>query len=668
MSEPRFPNPSMTANMLRDTLPELSDCTNAAELVAGWADLRDHTLQQMENLSRSLPQAMRSGQYDDVASGLNYLHEVSVLQSRAETFLRYYEATHHQDMWNDDTSKQFKSDIEQGVRSLDATRKSACLSVIESVKEVGDTELLAAHPELMQIGYLLAEQNNNWQMRPPRGESLPDDPPELKAYNAAIKQAKETYDEFTNEKVSFSDFKEKASKALGDKFLAEDRLAREIDPQSSALSRAGDSMGVSEDVFRSILEALPEGLEAAKFPSIRMPVSFSWQEAQVLVRDAYRDFHPSMGEIAERAFSEGWIDARPAGNQKSGAAFSDEGVQQRFWKDGHPYIIMQYGSGLGSGSVGNVMTLAHEMGHAIAQYLESASPEERARLGVEDIDGQMPSQLRNGAVHETFAHTGEKIVAEHMMQQFDGIKGKAIARDLEVHNMERVRLNMYLTPELELRDLAIQNGEITGDDLVSAYARAAKDAEYTLPGKMLTQREVVLNHVKGSFQLFQSSPMYNAHYVLAETGSRAIMQAMREAGPEERVLLQENLLNMMGRGSGNNAGWQQMMAHVGIDVTEQDFASHAMTFRARPEDKHRAEPVQLAETEISVETARNVPPLRQATEPMQFEQRLSAVTAQLESKMGRPQQSSPQGASQPTPGDLKAPSVQLEQQPGSRQR
>ena len=83
-----------------------------------------------------------------------------------------------------------------------------------------------------------------------------------------------------------------------------------------------------------------------------------FDDARRLVLDAYRDFSPRMAEIAERFFEEHWIDAelRPG---KRGGAFSAATIP-----DAHPYVLLNY-----TGNLRDVMTVAHELGHGVHQYL-----------------------------------------------------------------------------------------------------------------------------------------------------------------------------------------------------------------------------------------------------------------------------------------------------------
>ena len=85
---------------------------------------------------------------------------------------------------------------------------------------------------------------------------------------------------------------------------------------------------------------------------------YQWQEAKQMVLEAYSGFHPEMGEIAESFFTKNWIDAAVLPG-KRGGAYSHGAVPSV-----HPYIFMNF-----EGTPRHVMTLAHEMGHGVHQYL-----------------------------------------------------------------------------------------------------------------------------------------------------------------------------------------------------------------------------------------------------------------------------------------------------------
>jgi oligoendopeptidase F len=86
--------------------------------------------------------------------------------------------------------------------------------------------------------------------------------------------------------------------------------------------------------------------------------SIGWLEARNMVLTAYRGFSPEMADIAERFFTDRWIDA-PVRPGKAPGAFSHPTTPSA-----HPYVLMNY-----QGKPRDVMTLAHELGHGVHQVL-----------------------------------------------------------------------------------------------------------------------------------------------------------------------------------------------------------------------------------------------------------------------------------------------------------
>ena len=86
--------------------------------------------------------------------------------------------------------------------------------------------------------------------------------------------------------------------------------------------------------------------------------TISWAEAKATVLTSYGAFSPEMAAIAEKFFSNDWIDA-PVRPGKAPGAFSHPTVPSA-----HPYVLLNY-----QGKPRDVMTLAHELGHGVHQVL-----------------------------------------------------------------------------------------------------------------------------------------------------------------------------------------------------------------------------------------------------------------------------------------------------------
>ena len=95
----------------------------------------------------------------------------------------------------------------------------------------------------------------------------------------------------------------------------------------------------------------------APYPSYKEP-KITWNEAKSIVITSYTSFDKRFGEIVKNFFDNSWIDARVLKGKTSGA-FSHPTVPSC-----NPKILLNF-----QGKIRDVMTLAHELGHGVHQFL-----------------------------------------------------------------------------------------------------------------------------------------------------------------------------------------------------------------------------------------------------------------------------------------------------------
>ena len=88
------------------------------------------------------------------------------------------------------------------------------------------------------------------------------------------------------------------------------------------------------------------------------PRAYAWDEAKDMVLESFQDLAPKFADTARTFFNQPWIDARPRPGKQSGA-FAHPVTAER-----HPFVFMNY-----MGERRDVLTLAHELGHAVHQTL-----------------------------------------------------------------------------------------------------------------------------------------------------------------------------------------------------------------------------------------------------------------------------------------------------------
>nr|WP_315055933.1 M3 family oligoendopeptidase [uncultured Campylobacter sp.] len=125
---------------------------------------------------------------------------------------------------------------------------------------------------------------------------------------------------------------------------------------------------------------------------------FSFEQAKQIVLAAFEKFSPKFKQIALIAFERNWIDAMPAQNKQSGA-FSHSGS-----RDTHPFVLLNF-----TRKRRDVFTLAHELGHAIHQYLS---------YGVGYFNSFTPLTTA-----ETASVFCEMLVFDYMRENFSNLNG-----------------------------------------------------------------------------------------------------------------------------------------------------------------------------------------------------------------------------------------------------
>ncbi len=174
--------------------------------------------------------------------------------------------------------------------------------------------------------------------------------------------------------------------ALVTNTLAKDK---EISDRWRGFADVADSRHLANRVEREVVDALVASVRAA-YPRLshryyalkarwfgkkklahwdrNAPLPFAvtdtipWPEARKMVLTAYGAFSPQMAGIAERFFTDRWIDA-PVRPGKAPGAFSHPTTPSA-----HPYVLMNY-----QGKPRDVMTLAHELGHGVHQVLAAGN-------------------------------------------------------------------------------------------------------------------------------------------------------------------------------------------------------------------------------------------------------------------------------------------------------
>jgi oligoendopeptidase F len=263
---------------------------------------------------------------------------------------------------------------------------------------------------------------------------------------------------------------------------------------------------------------------------------YHFDKAKEMVLNAYHKFHPQMGEIVE-LFFEGWIDAPTAPGKRSGA-FSAGTVPSV-----HPYILLNY-----TATPRDVMTLAHELGHGVHQYLSR----EQGML-------QAHTPLTTAEMASTF---GEMLVFSDFMEQETDPK---IQLAMLAHKIEDTFATVFRQISMSrfehgMHTARREEGELTSERLGEIWMesqRAMFQGSVTMTGNYARWWSYIPH--------FLQVPGYVYAYSFGELLVLALFARYRQEG----ATFAPRYIDVLKAGGSD---WpEKILAPMGVDLTDPNF-------------------------------------------------------------------------------------------------
>lgn len=216
---------------------------------------------------------------------------------------------------------------------------------------------------------------------------------------------------------------------------------------------------IDEKVYNKLIETVNDNMESLhKYVSLRKKVlnldkvhyydmftpmveavddNLTYDKAQGIIYAALSPLGKEYGDVIYKAFNEEWIDAFANDNKVSGAyCLSIYG--------NHPYVLLNYNNSLGS-----VSTLAHELGHAVYEYMSSKN---------QSYFNSNPSIF----THEVASTTNEALLYEMLIKNSENDQQKAyyITQYLDLIKDTLYIQTMYAEFEKTIHELVENNKSI----------------------------------------------------------------------------------------------------------------------------------------------------------------------------------------------------------------
>lgn len=265
------------------------------------------------------------------------------------------------------------------------------------------------------------------------------------------------------------------------------------------------------------------------------PRTYDWQEAKTVVLESFSALAPKFADQARTFFAQPWIDARPRPGKQSGA-YSHPVTANR-----HPYVFMNY-----MGERRDVLTLAHELGHAVHQTL--CSP-----LGTLLADTPL-------TLAETASIFGEGLVFERLLAEATPADRKALlAGKIEDGLNTVIRQIAFHRFETRFHD-ARAEGELSPEQIGGLWLEVM--GESLGPAIKLNDG---YEHYWAYVSHFVHAPFYVYAYAFGDLLVRALMEKRRE-DPVAFAPLYEELL-----AAGGTKTYVEALAPFGLDPRKKEF-------------------------------------------------------------------------------------------------
>ena len=302
----------------------------------------------------------------------------------------------------------------------------------------------------------------------------------------------------------------------------------------STLDAALDGNEVPTEIYRNLIDAAHRsfapmhryvalrkkllGVDELHMYDLYVPVvdgvemKFTFEEAKEIALKALAPLGEDYLNLLREGFANGWIDVYENEGKRSGAYSAGARV--------HPYVLLNF-----KGTLDDVFTLVHEMGHSIHSYLSNKT---------------QPTAYQDYVIFvaEVASTCNEALLMEYLLQQTDDKRRRAwlINHFLEQFKGTLYRQTMFAEFELRMGELNTQ-GETLTEELLCREYKALNEA-YFGPD-MVSDPQIALEwsripHFYYNYYVFQYATGYSAAIALArieisvsESASRLYTQEAR---------------------------------------------------------------------------------------------------------------------------------------------
>ena len=285
---------------------------------------------------------------------------------------------------------------------------------------------------------------------------------------------------------------------------------------SSTLEAAVDGNNVSPEVYKNLVEAVNDNLDKMhRYVRLRkklleldelhmydiyVPIvkdydaKYTIEEAKELVLKAVEPLGTNYVNLIRKAFAERWIDVVENEGKRNGAYSSGVyGV--------HPFVLLNF-----NGTLDNVFTLAHEMGHAMHSYFSN------------EAQNYLDSRYKI-FVAEVASTTNEVLLMEYMLKNAKDSKERAYLLNHYMDSFKGTvfRQTMFAEFEKTSNEMAESGEPLTHENLTKLYLDLNKKyyGEAMISDDLIGYEWMRIPHFYYNFYVYQYATGFSAAVAIA---------------------------------------------------------------------------------------------------------------------------------------------------------
>lgn len=286
---------------------------------------------------------------------------------------------------------------------------------------------------------------------------------------------------------------------------------------SSTLEAAVDGNNVSPEVYKNLVEAVNDNLDKMhRYVRLRkklleldelhmydiyVPIvkdydaKYTIEEAKELVLKAVEPLGTNYVNLIRKAFAERWIDVVENEGKRNGAYSSGVyGV--------HPFVLLNF-----NGTLDNVFTLAHEMGHAMHSYFSN------------EAQNFLDSRYKI-FVAEVASTTNEVLLMEYMLKNAKDDKERAYLLNHYMDSFKGTvfRQTMFAEFEKTSNEMAESGEPLTHENLTKLYLNLNKKyyGEAMISDDLIGYEWMRIPHFYYNFYVYQYATGFSAAVAIAD--------------------------------------------------------------------------------------------------------------------------------------------------------